>query len=148
MDRRKRVVFTCAALCLSAAAARASDSGRAIIDALGIDGRWAANCSRPAGIDNPYRVFETFRAGPAVERIVAPPADDRVAALLDVRRLKTKEVVWTIEDEGVLQTVTSKLDGNRMRIESITAPDGTAMVKNARSADGKITPWLSKCETN
>jgi hypothetical protein len=133
---------------LSAGATGASDAGKAIIDALGIDGRWAANCSRPASIDNPYRVFETFRAGPAVERLVAPPAEDRVAELLDVRRLKTKEVVWTIEDEGVSQTVTSKLDGNRMRIVSITGPDGTSVVKDARLADGTTTPWLSKCETN
>ena len=148
MDSRNILVPACAALCLSAGATGASDAGKAIIDALGIDGRWAANCSRPASIDNPYRVFETFRAGPAVERLVAPPAEDRVAELLDVRRLKTKEVVWTIEDEGVSQTVTSKLDGNRMRIVSITGPDGTSVVKDARLADGTTTPWLSKCETN
>ncbi len=148
MERRQILGCICAVLSVSVAAAQASDAGKAIIDGLGVDGRWAANCSRPASLDNPYRVYETFRAGPPVERRVSPPAEDRVVELLDVQRLKTKELVWTIDEDGVLQTVTSKLDGNRMRVVSIVIADGTGLVQNARSTDGKPTPWLSKCETN
>lgn len=129
--------------------ALADGAGKAVIEGQGIDGRWAVTCSRPASVDNPYLVFETFREGPPEQRRIAPPDEERVVPLLDVQWKKaSRELVWTIAEGEVMLTVTSRLEGNRMRVQSIIATDGTKLVAEARDSDGRPTPWLNKCETN
>ena len=127
---------------------QAAAAARAVIDGMGLDGRWAANCNRQASADNPYFVYETFRAGHPVQRRVAPPEDEQVVELLDVRKLKRNLLSWVIAEGEVLLTVTSRLEGNQMRVWSIQGSDGVAHVVDAKFADGRATPWLSKCETN
>ena len=127
---------------------QAAAAARAVIDGMGLDGRWAANCNRQASADNPYFVYETFRAGHPVQRRVAPPEDEQVVELLDVRKLKRNLLSWVIAEGEVMLTVTSRLEGNQMRVWSIEGSDGVAHVVDAKFADGRATPWLSKCETN
>lgn len=127
---------------------QAAEAARAIIDGMGLDGRWAANCNRQPSADNPYFVYETFRAGHPVQRRVAPPEDEQVVELLDVRKVKRNTLSWVIAEGEVTQTVTSRLEGNQMRVWSIEGSDGVALVVDAKFSDGRVTPWLSKCETN
>lgn len=127
---------------------QAAEAARAIIDGMGLDGRWAPNCNRQASADNPYFVYETFRAGHPVQRRMAPPEDEQVVELLDVRKLKRNLLSWVIAEGEVMLTVTSRLEGNQMRVWSIEGSDGVAHVVDAKFADGRATPWLSKCETN
>jgi hypothetical protein len=149
MRQKLRLATACFGLATVAQAAAAMDDGKAVIDALGVDGRWAVTCRQPASVDNPYLVFETFREGPAIQRRIAPPDEPRETQMLDVVwKKKTRELVWVIPEGEVMLTVTSQLDGNRMRVMSIETTDGVKLVSDARGADGKPTPWLSKCETN
>jgi hypothetical protein len=77
-----------------------------------------------------------------------PPAEDRVTELLDVQWLKTKELVWVIAEGEVMLTVVSKLEGNRMRVWSVSTTDGIYYVQKGKGQDGKPTVWFNKCETN
>jgi hypothetical protein len=151
MEMLQRLLLgaACFGLAVEVHAAAVMGDGKAVIDALGVDGRWAVTCRQPASADNPYLVFETFREGPAIQRRIAPPDEPREMQLLDVEwKKKTRELVWVIPEGEVMLTVTSQLDGNRMRVMSIVTSDGVKLVSDARGDDGKPTPWLSKCETN
>lgn len=148
---RVKVISAAVILFVSAAAggAMASGNDKAIIEALGIDGRWAESCRQPASSANPYLVFETFREGPPVQRRVAPPDEDGQTQVLDVEwNKKLRQITWVIPEGEVMLTVTSQMDGNRMRVMSVVTSDGVNLVDGARDADGKATPWLTKCETN
>lgn len=148
---RAKMVGLAAIFCLSAGpdGALALGNDKAIIEALGIDGRWAESCRQPASVENPYIVFETFRDGPAIQRRLAPPEEENEKQLLDVEwKKKAREITWVIPEGEVMLTVTSKMDGNRMRVISIVTSDGTRLASEARDAAGKAMPWLTKCETN
>lgn len=129
--------------------ALALGNDKAIIEGLGIDGRWAESCRQPASAENPYYVFETFRDGPAIQRRLAPPEEESEKQLLDVEwKKKSREITWVVPEGEVMLTVTSKMDGNRMRVISIVTSDGVKLAAEARDVAGKATPWLTKCETN
>lgn len=119
-----------------------------LIEGLGLDGRWSADCHRPPAAGNPYLVYAAPDAGQPTERRVEPPEEDRVTELLDLQWLKTKELVWVIAEGEVMLTVVSKLEGNRMRVWSVSTTDGIYFVKKGKDQGGKPTPWFNKCETN
>jgi len=151
LNMRVKVIGAAAIVCLVAGAegALALGGDKAIIEALGIDGRWAESCRQPASAENPYLVFETFRDGPPVQRRLAPPDEEGEKQLLDVAWQKTaREITWVIPEGEVMLTVTSRMDGNRMRVISVVTSDGVKLVTEARDDSGKPTPWLTKCETN
>lgn len=131
----------------SVASAKTRDASR--IEAVGLDGRWSTNCHRPASASNPYLVYHAPDTGQPTERRVEPPAEDRVTELLDVEVLKTtRELVWVIAEGEVMLTVVNKLDGNTMRVWSVSTTDGVFLVQNGKGQDGKPTPVFHKCETN
>lgn len=119
-----------------------------LIEGLGLDGRWAQDCHRPAGASNPYLVYSAPDAGQPTERRLAPPDEERVTELLDVQWLKTRELVWVIAEGEVMITIVSKLEGNRMRVWSTSTTDGQYFVSTGKGEDGRATPWINKCETN
>lgn len=136
-------------LVAGAPVAGAAVDGKAVIEGLGVDGRWAETCRAPASVANPYFVYETFREGAPVQRRIAPPDEPRETRLFDILWNKqTRALSWVIPEGEVMLTVISRLDGNRMRVMSIVTSDGVKLVDAARGSDGKPTPWLSKCETN
>lgn len=130
----------------SSAIAKTQDAS--LIEGVGLDGRWAQNCNRPASADNPYLIYSAPDAGQPTERRVAPPEEDRVTELLDIQWLKTRELVWVIAEGEVMLTIVSKLEGNRMRVWSMSTTDGKYFVSKGKGQDGHPTPWISKCETN
>ena len=79
---------------------------------------------------------------------MAPPDEDRVTELLDIQWKKTRELVWVIAEGEVMLTIVSKLEGNRMRVWSMSSTDGQYYIAKGLGQDGKPTPWISKCETN
>jgi hypothetical protein len=83
-----------------------------------------------------------------VQRRLAPPEDEQIVELLDVRKLKRNSVSWVIAEGEAMLTIISRLEGNQMRVWSIERSDGVQPVVEAKFADGRATPWLSKCETN
>ena len=133
-------------LAVPAVTAKTTDS--TVIEGLGLDGRWAQSCNRPASADNPYLVYAAPDAGQPTERRVAPPDEDRVTELLNVQWLKTRELVWVIAEGEVMLTIVSKLEGNRMRVWSMSTTDGQTFISKGKGQDGHPTPWLNKCETN
>ena len=134
------------AVCSGSAFARTQDS--ALLEGLGIDGRWARDCHGPPGAKNPYTVYATPDQGQPTEKVVGEDGSERVAELLDVQWLKTRELVWVIAEGEVMITIVTKLEGNRMRTWSSSATDGPQYVSKGKFGDGKPTPWLNKCETN
>jgi hypothetical protein len=133
---------------LAAPLATAKTIDSTVIEGLGLDGRWAQNCNRPASADNPYLVYAAPDTGQPTERRVAPPDEDRVTELLEVQWLKTRELVWVIAEGEVMLTIVSKLEGNRMRVWSMSTTDGKSFVSKGKGQDGHPTPWIHKCETN
>ena len=133
---------------LTAPAVTAKTVDSSVIEGVGVDGRWAQNCNRPASADNPYLVYAAPDAGQPTERRVAPPDEDRITELLDVQWLKTRELVWVIAEGEVMLTIVSKLEGNRMRVWSMSTTDGKSFIAKGKGQDGHPTPWLNKCETN
>ena len=132
----------------STAAFAAKTTDASLIEGLGLDGRWSADCHRPASDKNPYLVYAAPDTGQPTERRVEPPAEDRVTELLKMQWLKTKELVWVIAEGEVMLTIVSKLEGNRMRVWSVSTTDGTYFVQKGKGQDGKPTAWFNKCETN
>lgn len=148
---RVKMIGIAAIVCLAAVTegALALGNDKAVIEGLGIDGRWAESCRQPASAENPYIVFETFREGPPIQRRLAPPEEESEKQLLDVEwKKKAREIKWVIPEGEVMLTVTSKMEGNRMRVLSIVTSDGVKLAAEARDDAGKATPWLTKCETN
>jgi len=144
---RSKLLFSLLfAFVASGASAKTLDS--TLIEGLGLDGRWAHDCNRPASAANPYFIYTAPDAGQPTERRVAPPDEDRVIDLLDIQWQKTRELVWVIAEGEVMLTVVSKLEGNRMRVWSMTTTDGQSSISKGKGQDGHPTPWLNKCETN
>jgi hypothetical protein len=133
---------------LSAPAVTAKAIDSTVIEGVGLDGRWAQSCNRPASADNPYLIYTAPDVGQPTERRVAPPDEDRVTELLDIQWKKTRELVWVIAEGEVMLTIVSKLEGNRMRVWSMSSTDGQYYIAKGLGQDGKPTPWISKCETN
>ena len=133
---------------LSAPAVTAKTIDSTVIEGVGLDGRWAQSCNRPASADNPYLIYTAPDVGQPTERRVAPPDEDRVTELLDIQWKKTRELVWVIAEGEVMLTIVSKLDGNRMRVWSMSSTDGQYYIAKGLGQDGQPTPWISKCETN
>ena len=133
---------------LSAPAVTAKTIDSTVIEGVGLDGRWAQSCNRPASADNPYLIYTAPDVGQPTERRVAPPDEDRVTELLDIQWKKTRELVWVIAEGEVMLTIVSKLEGNRMRVWSMSSTDGQYYIAKGLGQDGKPTPWISKCETN
>jgi hypothetical protein len=144
---RSKLLFTLI-IALGATSASAKTKDASIIEGLGLDGRWSQNCHRPASADNPYLIYTAPEVGQPTERRVAPPDEDRVTELLDIQWKKTRELVWVIAEGEVMLTIVSKLDGNRMRVWSMSSTDGQYYIAKGLGQDGKPTPWISKCETN
>ena len=133
---------------LTAPAVCAKTLDSTLIEGLGLDGRWAHDCNRPANEENPYLIYAAPDAGQPTERRVAPPGEDRLTELLDIQWLKTRELVWVIAEGEVMLTIVSKLEGNRMRVWSTSTTDGQFFISKGKGQDGHATPWLNKCETN
>lgn len=133
---------------LSASSVTAKTLDASLIEGLGLDGRWAQNCNRPASAENPYLVYASPETGQPTERRVAPPDEERVTELLDIQWLKTRELVWVIAEGEVMLTIVSKLEGNRMRVWSMSTTDGQSFISKGKGQDGHPTPWINKCETN
>jgi hypothetical protein len=133
---------------LSAPAVTAKAIDSTVIEGVGLDGRWAQSCNRPASADNPYLIYTAPDVGQPTERRVAPPDEDRVTELLDIQWKKTRELVWVIAEGEVMLTIVSKLEGNRMRVWSMSSTDGQYYIAKGLGQDGQPTPWISKCETN
>ena len=110
---------------LSAPAVTAKTIDSTVIEGVGLDGRWAQSCNRPASADNPYLIYTAPDVGQPTERRVAPPDEDRVTELLDIQWKKTRELVWVIAEGEVMLTIVSKLEGNRMRVCQCHRPTGS-----------------------
>lgn len=144
---RSKLLFTLI-IALGATSASAKTKDASVIEGLGLDGRWSQNCQRPASADNPYLIYAAPDVGQPTERRVAPPEEDRVTELLEIQWKKTRELVWVIAQGEVMLTIVSKLDGNRMRVWSMSSTDGKYYIAKGLGQDGQPTPWISKCETN
>jgi hypothetical protein len=122
-------------------AAQASDS--AVVEGIGLTGRWAQDCQRPASATNIHVAYTAPDVGLPTETLRADDGDPFVTELHDVKSLKGGKVQWT--DATITQTFVIQMQGNRMRTWSVSGPGA---VENGKSASGAQTPWLNKCETN
>jgi len=121
---------------------------KAMLQGIGLDGRWANDCNKAAAADNAMLVYSTPDNGPPTERFRGDLADERTVELLDVRHLANDDLHWVIAEGDVMLTVVTQLKDDRLRTWSSSSGDGRYRVKDGKMADGKASPWFNKCETN
>lgn len=122
--------------------------GSAILEKLGLPGRWAQDCFRPYNTHNPHLIYTAPTNGVPTEQVLMDPNFDRTTELLDVKELPGGSVQWTQKAGDTMVTVVTKLEGNRQKTWSSTVDDGTQLISNGKFSGGGEPPWFSKCETN
>jgi len=122
--------------------------GSAILEAAGVDGRWAVDCNAPASEANAMLTYVTPDNASPTEHYRVDPVEDHVTELLDVSRLKNGDLQWVIAEGEVMLTIVTQLKDNRLRTWSSSSSDGRQYITKGKLGDGKPVPWFNKCETN
>ena len=120
----------------------------ALIEGLGIDGRWARNCSGSASEANAYTLYKVRSGSAPTETRTTGAEIAESATLSNVRRAEEGRVAWTRTSDAGAVDIVMQLKGNQMRLWSAVAGDGTTEAAHGKDAQGHATPWLNKCETN
>ncbi|MBS0296923.1 MAG: hypothetical protein JSR45_11475 [Proteobacteria bacterium] len=148
-----------AALALGPVAASAQDAAPAapeaqpagaVVRSLGLIGRWAGDCAKPATLQNSYAVYAANYSGAATltydrGKLYEPRIYDLSNAHSeDAGRVLYDEVSRTSQARI---TIALLRDGDRIRVWSSVGVDGKALVVDGKLADdsGAETPWLSRC---
>lgn len=132
----------------SAAVADTTASGSSILQSIGLDGRWAVDCNKPASESNAFLTYVTPDNGTPTEHYRVDPVEDHVTELLDVQKLKNGDIQWVIAEGEVMLTIVTQLRDNRLRTWSSSSSDGREYISKGKLGDGKPVPWFNKCETN
>jgi hypothetical protein len=122
--------------------------GSAILQAAGIDGRWAVDCNSSASAANVMLTYVTPDNASPTEHYRVDPVEDHVTELLDVSRLKNGDLQWVIAEGEVMLTIVTQIKDNRLRTWSSSSSDGREYISKGKLGDGKPAPWFNKCETN
>ncbi|MEQ1753747.1 MAG: hypothetical protein ABL973_06410 [Micropepsaceae bacterium] len=123
-------------------------SDSALLQGLGLDGRWAQNCSDPPAANNAFLVYlAPDDVAPSVQ-YYEDPGDITTFPLSDVRQLKNGDIEWVQAEGEVMITLVTQVRGNRLRTWSAANSEGQAYVVRGKYSNGGQTPWFNKCETN
>ncbi|HEY7609118.1 MAG TPA: hypothetical protein VIF14_07790 [Alphaproteobacteria bacterium] len=150
---RKPLVAALAVLvsCLGSAALHAQTPGNMLAE-LGILGRWAADCRRPPGGNNPHLVFERTETGSGAQyTVIFAPSSATTRSVDNVRVLKPGTVAMhfttvTGQSTGLAFDITMLLEPTRYRVVASTGSDGKVYIKDGIVvATGAENPWQNKC---
>lgn len=137
---------------LFVAAAPGAQTPANMLSELGMMGRWAADCSRPAGGNNPHIVFERSERGSGAQYRVIFDAGRTTARSVDnVRALAENQVAMrfttlTGDTAGLAFDITMLKEPTRWKVFASTGSDGKVYIKDGVViATGAQNPWQNKC---
>ena len=143
--------FTALACLAPAAAPHAQSPGNTLAE-LGILGRWAADCSRPPGGNNPHVVFERSTSGSGAQyRVIFAPNNATARSVDNVRVLGEGTIAMrfttlTGESTGLAFDITMLKEPARYKVIGSVGSDGKVYIKDGIVvASGAANPWQNKC---
>jgi hypothetical protein len=142
-------LFLAATLPLGAAHAQSPAN---MLAELGMIGRWAADCSRPAGGNNPHVVFERVdSASGAQYRVIFGPTQSTTRSVDNVRALGEGKIAMrfttlTGDTTGLAFDITMRKEATRWQVFASKGSDGKVYIENGVViATGAANPWQNKC---
>ena len=149
---RKPLAATLFLAVLPLSAAAQAQSPINMLTELGMLGRWAADCSQPAGGRNPHVVFERsngasgaryrviFDRGQSTTRSV-----DNVSALGD-GKIAMRFTTLTGDTIGLAFDITMQKEPTRWMVFASKGSDGKVYIDNGVVIEtGARNPWQNKC---
>lgn len=140
-----------AALVALAPDAHAQGPGNMLAE-LGVLGRWAANCARPAASGNPHIVFERSAGGPGAQyRVIFAPNNAIMRSVENVRVLGEGTIAMrfatlTGGSAGLAFDITMLKEPARYKVIGSVGSDGKVYIKDGIVvANGQPNPWQNKC---
>jgi hypothetical protein len=119
---------------------------------LGMIGRWAADCSRPAGGNNPHVIFERVdTASGAQYRVIFSPTQTTTRSVDNVRSLGAGKIAMrfttlTGDTTGLAFDITMQKEPTRWKTFASKGSDGKVYIDNGVViATGAQNPWQNKC---
>ena len=123
-------------------------NGPSVLVKHGVVGRWAFDCSKAAGVDNPNLIYVISASGDPTEQVVIDAKHDRTSKLQAIVELEGGYVQWEQRAGEGAATIVTKIDGKRMQTWHATHSDGTLLVDKGRYSGGSETPWFTRCDAN
>lgn len=152
----KRLALAAALLAFAAVPAQAAPVNKAkvrkVIEAAGLMGYWAVDCSKAPGPDNPWETFTVDPEGYVLDGDYEG-TDGETAYVVEARKLNDHQVWFRYEvtlGEPELELV-YEIQGDRHRTWSSRASDGSWLIRRGvweTDADPGQSQWYRKCPAN
>ncbi len=137
---------------LALAAAPRAQSPANMLAEVGMLGRWAADCSRPAGGNNPHVIFEHGAGGTGAQyRVMFDAASSTTRSVDNVRILGAGTIAMrfttlTGASTGLAFDITMLKEPTRYKVIASVGSDGKVYINNGIVvASGAANPWQNKC---
>lgn len=139
----------CATAVLSASPALANADGDVLFK-LGVVGRWAEDCSKPAGAENAYLIYRTPADGVPTEQLIYSADLSRPGTpLRDVRLISPGKLQWTQTDGETTFVIVKLFKTTRLKTWSSIDTTGKVYIRDGAYALASGTaPWFTKCGAN
>ena len=137
---------------LALAAAALAQTPANMLAEMGMLGRWAADCTRPAGGNNPHTIFERSTAGSGAQyRVIFDRNTSTTRSVDNVRVLGTDTIAMrfttlTGESTGLAFDITMLKEPSRYKVIGSIGSDGKVYIKDGIVvSSGTANPWQNKC---
>jgi hypothetical protein len=134
-----------------AAAVRAQTPANMLAE-VGMLGRWANDCSRPPGGNNPHTIFELSAGGSGAQyRVLFDGNTSTTRSVDNVRVLGTDTIAMrfttlTGASTGLAFDITMLKEPNRYKVIGSVGSDGKVYIKDGIvTGSGVANPWQNKC---
>jgi hypothetical protein len=134
------------AVVLAAVPASAADTAaRPLMEAAGLMGHWAKDCSRPPSDENTWKLTEVEASG-GVRSVERAGEDVIVTRYSMVRRIDGRDTATRVTyDDGVVIDVVYRREGDVLFAWSSVTTDGTVYVNRGLLGDGREVLRLHRC---
>jgi hypothetical protein len=136
---------------LAAAPALAQTPGNMLAE-LGVLGRWAADCSRPPGGNNPHTVYERGPDGVRAQyRVIFDGGSSTTRSVDNVRVLGPDTIAMrfttlTGASAGLAFDITMLKEPTRYKVIGSVGSDGKVYIKDGIvTGTGAPNPWQNRC---
>jgi len=135
---------------LALAAAALAQTPANMLAEMGMLGRWAADCTRPAGGNNPHTIFERSTAGSGAQyRVIFDRNTSTTRSVDNVRGTDTIAMRFTTltgESTGLAFDITMLKEPARYKVIGSIGSDGKVYIKDGIIvSSGAANPWQNRC---
>ena len=138
--------------CLAPAPALHAQSPANMLAELGVLGRWAADCRRPPGGNNPHTIFERgATASGAQYRVLFDASNSTTRSVDNVRVLGEGTIAMrfttmTGASAGLAFDITMLKEPTRYKVIGSVGSDGKVYIKDGIvTGSGAANPWQNRC---